>query len=82
MLGSFNHLSMSKKLTLCLGAIIAIMVGVDGTILSNAGQVKATTEINEHTYLVADQQTRAHGFALDLSNGGPDGEDAAFGRAA
>ena len=52
MLGSFNHLSMSKKLTLCLGAIIAIMVGVDGVILSNAGQVKATTEINEHTYQV------------------------------
>jgi methyl-accepting chemotaxis protein len=31
---------------------------------------------------VAEQQARAHGFALDLSNGGPDGEDAAFGRAA
>ena len=31
---------------------------------------------------VADQQARAHGFALDLSNGGPDGEDAEFGRAA
>ncbi|WP_294247664.1 CHASE3 domain-containing protein [uncultured Sphingomonas sp.] len=52
MLGSFNHLSMPKKLTLCLGAIIAITVGVDGVILSNAGQVRATTEINEHTYQV------------------------------
>ncbi len=31
---------------------------------------------------VAEQQARAHGFALDLSSGGPDGEDAAFGRAA
>ena len=31
---------------------------------------------------VADQQARARGFALDLSNGGPDGEDAEFGRAA
>ncbi|CAM3208992.1 MULTISPECIES: methyl-accepting chemotaxis protein [Sphingomonas] len=31
---------------------------------------------------VADQQARARGFALDLTNGGPDGEDAEFGRAA
>ncbi|QXT37491.1 MCP four helix bundle domain-containing protein [Sphingomonas sanguinis] len=31
---------------------------------------------------VADQQARVRGFALDLTNGGPDGEDAAFGRAA
>ncbi|MEH3122387.1 MAG: methyl-accepting chemotaxis protein [Sphingomonas phyllosphaerae] len=31
---------------------------------------------------VADQQARARGFALDLSTGGPDGEDADFGRAA
>ena len=31
---------------------------------------------------VADQQARARGFALDLAQGGPDGDDAAFGRAA
>ena len=31
---------------------------------------------------VADQQARARGFALDLNTGGPDGEDAEFGRAA
>jgi methyl-accepting chemotaxis protein len=31
---------------------------------------------------VADQQARARGFALDLSQGGPDSDDAAFGRAA
>ncbi|MGR6327728.1 CHASE3 domain-containing protein [Sphingomonas sp. XXL09] len=31
---------------------------------------------------VADQQARVRGFALDLSAGGPDGEDAEFGRAA
>ncbi|MBN2972182.1 MCP four helix bundle domain-containing protein [Roseomonas aeriglobus] len=31
---------------------------------------------------VADQQARARGFALDLATGGPDGEDAEFGRAA
>ncbi|WP_200921910.1 methyl-accepting chemotaxis protein [Sphingomonas sp. Leaf29] len=31
---------------------------------------------------VADQQNRARGFALDLSQGGPDGDDAAFGEAA
>ncbi len=31
---------------------------------------------------VADQQARARGFALDLTTGGPDGEDAEFGRAA
>ncbi len=31
---------------------------------------------------VADQQSRARGFALDLTQGGPDGDDASFGRAA
>ncbi|WP_267435121.1 methyl-accepting chemotaxis protein [Sphingomonas sp. GM_Shp_1] len=31
---------------------------------------------------VADQQARARGFALDLTQGGPDGEDADFGQAA
>jgi methyl-accepting chemotaxis protein len=31
---------------------------------------------------VADQQSRARGFALDLSSGGPDAEDADFGQAA
>ncbi len=31
---------------------------------------------------VADQQARVRGFALDLTSGGPDGEDAEFGRAA
>ncbi|SEM56711.1 methyl-accepting chemotaxis protein [Sphingomonas gellani] len=31
---------------------------------------------------VADQQARVRGFALDLSQGGPDGEDAEFGQAA
>ncbi len=31
---------------------------------------------------IADQQARARGFALDLAQGGPDGDDASFGRAA
>ncbi|MBD8677671.1 methyl-accepting chemotaxis protein [Sphingomonas sp. CFBP 13720] len=31
---------------------------------------------------VADQQSRARGFAMDLTQGGPDAEDAEFGRAA
>jgi len=31
---------------------------------------------------VADQQSRVRGFALDLTQGGPDGEDADFGQAA
>jgi methyl-accepting chemotaxis protein len=31
---------------------------------------------------IADQKNRVHGFALDLTNGGPDAEDAEFGRAA
>ncbi len=31
---------------------------------------------------VADQQTRVHGYALDLTAGGPDADDAAFGKAA
>ncbi|MDR6125650.1 hypothetical protein QE361_001238 [Sphingomonas sp. SORGH_AS802] len=31
---------------------------------------------------VADRQTRVHGHALDLTAGGPDADDAAFGKAA
>ena len=31
---------------------------------------------------VADQQSRARGFAMDLMTGGADSEDAEFGRAA
>jgi methyl-accepting chemotaxis protein len=31
---------------------------------------------------IADQQSRVNGFALDLSNGGPDADDADFGQAA
>ena len=31
---------------------------------------------------IVDQQSRVRGFALDLNNGGPDAEDAEFGRAA
>ncbi|MDJ0276256.1 methyl-accepting chemotaxis protein [Sphingomonas sp. 2R-10] len=31
---------------------------------------------------IADQQARARGFALDLAQGGPDGDDVSFGRAA
>ncbi|MBB6506489.1 methyl-accepting chemotaxis protein [Sphingomonas endophytica] len=34
------------------------------------------------TASVTEQQARVRGFALDLANGGPDGEDAEFGRAA
>ncbi len=42
-----------------------------------AGRVKAARGTS-----VAEQQARVRGFALDLTNGGPDGEDAEFGRAA
>ncbi|GAA4217741.1 methyl-accepting chemotaxis protein [Sphingomonas endophytica] len=48
----FNNLTISRKLMVCLGIIIAITVAVDGVILSNAGQVRQTTQINEHTYKV------------------------------
>lgn len=48
----FNNLTISRKLMLCLGIIIAITVAVDGIIMSNAGKVRQTTEINEHTYKV------------------------------
>ena len=41
-------------------------------------RAKAKTKPNS----VADQQARARGFALDLSHGGPDQDDADFGRAA
>ncbi len=41
-----------------------------------------TTAAKAKPNSVADQQARARGFALDLSQGGPDSDDAAFGRAA
>jgi len=34
------------------------------------------------SHSIADQQARARGFALDLAQGGPDGDDDAFGQAA
>ncbi len=45
---------------------------------AKAASPKAKVKANS----VADQQARARGFALDLSQGGPDHDDAAFGRAA
>ncbi|RIV80124.1 methyl-accepting chemotaxis protein [Aurantiacibacter xanthus] len=45
--------------------------------------VKAAARKTSHkANSVADQQSRANGFALDLTNGGPDEDDAHFGRAA
>ena len=43
-----------------------------------ANQSRASAKANG----ITDQQARLRGFALDLSTGGPDGEDADFGRAA
>ena len=47
-----------------------------------AKPVKAKTGPKARGGSVADQQSRVHGFALDLSQGGMDDEDADFGRAA
>ena len=44
--------------------------------------VKAKSARKAGTNSVAEQQARVRGFALDLTQGGPDGDDAAFGRAA
>ncbi|MEH3124207.1 MAG: methyl-accepting chemotaxis protein [Sphingomonas phyllosphaerae] len=46
-----------------------------------AAAVRKTKPVARPT-TVADQQARVRGFALDLANGGPDGEDLDFGRAA
>ena len=45
-------------------------------------KAKAMPAAKSKANSVADQQARARGFALDLMQGGPDGDDAAFGRAA
>jgi len=45
-------------------------------------KVRAKAPSSSRPGSVADQQARVRGFALDLTNGGPDGEDAEFGRAA
>ncbi|GGB28373.1 methyl-accepting chemotaxis protein [Sphingomonas metalli] len=47
-----------------------------------AAPAKAKGKPIAKPHSVADQQARVRGFALDLTNGGPDGEDADFGRAA
>ncbi|MBJ6122354.1 methyl-accepting chemotaxis protein [Sphingomonas mollis] len=43
---------------------------------------KAAAGVRAKPHSIADQQARVRGFALDLSTGGPDSEDAEFGRAA
>jgi methyl-accepting chemotaxis protein len=47
-----------------------------------ASRAKAKPKARPRAGTVADQQARVRGFALDLTTGGPDGEDAEFGRAA
>jgi len=47
-----------------------------------ARKAPAKAKAKSKTNSVADQQSRVRGFALDLATGGPDAEDAAFGRAA
>jgi methyl-accepting chemotaxis protein len=49
-----------------------------------AGPVKkpVTKGVKPRAGSIADQQSRAHGFAMDLTRGGADVEDAEFGRAA
>ncbi|WP_066727381.1 methyl-accepting chemotaxis protein [Sphingomonas pituitosa] len=43
------------------------------------GRIAARAPKPAHRGTVAEQQARVHGFALDLSNGGPDADDADFG---
>ena len=47
-----------------------------------AARAKAAPAPRTKPNSIADQQARARGFALDLTQGGPDGDDAAFGEAA
>ena len=47
-----------------------------------AAKGRATSAKPNRAGSVAQQQARAHGFALDLSKGGPDHDDDAFGRVA
>ncbi|MEH3038698.1 MAG: methyl-accepting chemotaxis protein [Sphingomonas paucimobilis] len=47
-----------------------------------AARAKAAPAPRAKPNSVADQQARARGFALDLTQGGPDSDDAAFGEAA
>ncbi len=47
-----------------------------------AARAKAAPAPRTKPNSIADQQARARGFALDLTQGGPDSDDAAFGEAA
>ena len=48
----FDNLSMVRKLTLCLGIILALTVTTNLVIYAKKNQVRETTNINEHTYKV------------------------------
>lgn len=49
---------------------------------NRAASAKTSSGFKTKRNPVADQQARVRGFALDLTQGGPDEDDAAFGRAA
>lgn len=65
-------------------AVVSRKPAVKAKALVRAPQPKAKTKTKPKAKLgsVKDQQARARGFALDLAAGGPDAEDAEFGRAA
>ncbi len=48
----FDNLSMVRKLTLCLGVILALTLTTNFVIYTKKNQVRETTSINEHTYKV------------------------------
>ena len=56
--------------------------GASKTARRPAARKPAATKAKAKPNSVADQQARARGFALDLRQGGPDGDDDAFGQAA
>ncbi|QXT35986.1 CHASE3 domain-containing protein [Sphingomonas sanguinis] len=48
----FDNLTMVRKLTLCLGIILALTLVTNFVIYTKKNQVRETTNINEHTYKV------------------------------
>ena len=48
----FDHLSMPRKLTFCLGIILLLSLTANFVIFTKQDQVRDATTINEHTHKV------------------------------
>ena len=49
---SLDNLTIPRKLLLTLGLMLATIIGVDAMIYLKAGEIRSSTQWNEHTYQV------------------------------